>query len=85
MIDATVGKRIFPEPVPRTSNFSVAPGYRLVVRLNHRGVGVVERGIKVALANKLAVQIGLDVARMFFDWKKPEPGSRLEKALNPGS
>ena len=85
VIDATVGKRIFPEPVPRTSSFSVAPGHRLVVRPTHRRIGVVERGVKAALANKLAVQIGLDVARMFFDWKKPEPGSRLGKVLKPGS
>ena len=74
------GKRLWPAVGPLTDpNAPATPGYRFTVEMEYhtrqgpRG----SRGTPSDLQRRLADELGLKLARIFHDWKRPEPGETL--------
>lgn len=78
LIDAAEGKRLY----PGTSQFAdpavPAMGHPIKVETTVRTAGTGGRGVRAVLARELAEEVGQSVARLFFDHKRPEPGSALK-------
>ncbi|MCC6681512.1 MAG: hypothetical protein IT445_11480 [Phycisphaeraceae bacterium] len=80
VIDATTGKRLFPE-APAVIDPNASTRGRNVVAQFRGGtsVGADSQGAAVAMRRELAEMLGRDIARLFFKWKPPEIGSRFEE------
>lgn len=77
VIDVADGERLFPEAPRFTNPNAPPPGHRVKAQLSVRSAGTDGRGTTAVLAQSLAEEIGHTVARLFYDHKKPEPGSTL--------
>lgn len=80
VIDAFERKRLFPPThefvTGATAQGQAPPAYRMTVTMEYDGVdtSLTSRSSDIAARQKLAEKIGLDVARLFYDWKDDEPG-----------
>jgi len=77
LIDIDAGKRVFPPDRDENGIQSSQSAYAMLSGLStstHSAQGGAARTIA---ARDLSSQAGLDVARLFFEWKRPEPGENL--------
>lgn len=78
VMDCEAATRLFPKPASIPDPTTPSPGYTIAVQMTHRDMGIASRGMNAIIARQLAESIGRDVSRLFYDWKKPEPGSKFD-------
>lgn len=78
VIDIDMGERVFPpvtDPETGMTLASTSASVRTELRtVNRTAEGAGARSI---VSRELAAQSGLDAARLFFEWRRPEPGDML--------
>lgn len=78
VIDIDAGERVFPpvsDPETGMTLSSTSAPVRTELRVvNRTAEGAAAQSIA---SRELAAQAGLDVARLFFEWRRPEPGDML--------
>jgi hypothetical protein len=80
VIDAQTSARLFPEPPPIVDPVQVDRGRSVIAQMNYRKIDAQTRGTDALAAQHLAEQMGLDAARLFFDWSKPDMGRKFDDA-----
>ena len=77
VIDAAEGKRLWPELGKLVDSSQPTSGYILITEVPFKDTGDTNPGTRRVLDRELAEQVGLDISRLFYDWKPPEAGSKL--------
>lgn len=72
VIDAENGVRLYPPPPPIDEPGVPSRGRSVTVQMAHRGIDRESRGADAMMGRVLAERIGLEVARMFYDYR-PDP------------
>lgn len=79
VIDALDGQRLWPTAGKLADTSRSPPGHELVVEMPHRDTlqQAPGPGTRRLIDRELAEKIGLEVSRLFYDWKRPERGEDL--------
>lgn len=72
VIDAVSGTRLYPPPPPIDEPGVPSRGRSVGVQMPYQTVGTPSRGANAMLARELAERIGLEVARLFYEYR-PDP------------
>jgi len=71
VVDVATGDRLFPK--------SDALGYPVTVQKHYRDAHDVGVGDRAVMARQLAARVGEDIARLFYEHKQPEVGSKISE------
>lgn len=77
VIDVAKGTRLFPEPRPFPDPAAPPPGHPVRVQMSASTGDPSGRGLDAMLSHNLAEELGKQIAQVFYDHKKPEPGHTL--------
>lgn len=78
VIDLDKRKRVFPDPSAENKSPDTQEVYTLQVTLATRDMAGQSASRSIA-ARELADVAGRDLGRLFFDWRKPKPGTTIEE------
>ena len=78
VIDVAKGTRLFPQPRPFPDPAAPPPGHPVRVQMSASTGDPNGRGLDAMLAHGLAEQLGQQIAQVFYEHKKPEPGHTLK-------
>ena len=78
VIDIDQGQRAFPPPINEATGVANnATSEPVATELRATSRAAEGNAAQTIAARQLAAQAGLDVARLFFEWRRPEPGALL--------
>lgn len=78
VIDVEAGRRLFPNPLALTADGAGEPGHRMLVEMERLTIETVTAHDADVFSRKLAEEVGLQVSRYFYDWRKPEFASQIQ-------
>lgn len=77
VIDVEAGRRVFPQSIGLSMQDAAVPGHRFRVEVDPSSVEASSRTSVDLQARLLAEKTGLEVSQVFYDWRKPEFGSKF--------